>query len=163
MRFMTSSWRDALKQKRRRWNLQCDKPGGDQAPRERMISLTSPIWVIFNPKFSPTLTASPTPMGLLLTRSSRGSSLLLENSMIAPAPRRMTSPRVSLRSASLTMTGTSRRRMRFRSPGEGAGGAARGGGWAWRRGIPKYYRHKGANHNRRRVAADYTDGLGFAQ
>src|SRR5439155_7208122 len=126
------------------------KPGADQAPNERMISLTSPIWVIFRPKFSPTFTASPTPMGLLLTSNSRGSSLLLENSMMAPAPRRMTSPRVSLRSANLTMTGTSRRRMRFRS---GAGGA--GGGWAWRRGIPRYYRHKqaGLNSVRGRLAA----------
>ena len=53
--------------------------------------LTSPIWVMRRPKFSPTLTVSPTPIALLLISSSSGSSLLLKNSMIAPTPSRITS------------------------------------------------------------------------
>ena len=51
--------------------------------------------------------------------------LAFENSMMAPGPSRMTSARVSLRSASLTMTGTFSRMMRRSSEAEGVAGLVR--------------------------------------
>src|SRR5258706_14269291 len=83
-------------------------------------------------------------MALLLIRSSRGSSLDLMNSMIAPGPRRMTSESVSLRSASLTMTGTCMWRMRRSSLAEVVDWGERRTGMYWD------YRSEGSGCNRGR-------------